>query len=168
MRRGDTELSVAIGVGSTGVVGRRNPIARCSPEFGAQAPEAGEIWIVGSEPVTLLDIEEMLEAEHCPAVRVMPAILGWTEWRIEHEPRLLILDVDSSLNAPAIPAAKRILERWSVPLIVLTGLVNEHYEEHYQRCAAFANAVHVLKKPFREQDLLGLVRHALARIGTAT
>lgn len=168
MRRGETELSVAIGAGGTEVVRRRNPAAHGTREFNAQASGAGEILIVGSEPVTLLDIEDMLQAERYPAARVMPASFRRTEWRIEHEPRLLILDVDSGLNAPAIPAAKRLLERWSVPLIVLTGLANEHYDENYQRCAAFASAVHVLKKPFREQDLLGLVRHALARIGTAT
>lgn len=159
MGRAEAESSVAIGPGMPSAVRHANPLARCSPESGARARGTGEIFIVGSEPVTLLDIEEMLQAERYAVVRVIPTVFQGTNSPMEHEPRLVILDVDSSLNDGVILAAKRLLEERSVPLIVLTGFANEHY----QPCATVASAIHVLNKPFREQELLELVSSFLSK-----
>ena len=116
------------------------------------------VLIAEDETLIRLDLRQLLEAagfEVCAEARngVEAVALAAQE-----DPDLAILDVKMP-ELDGIEAATRILERRSIPIVVVTAYSHEELVSRAVEAGVFGYLV----KPFREEDLLPAIAAARAR-----
>ena len=70
----------------------------------------------------------------------------------------MIVDADAGANGSELHAAKSLLAQFQVPVILLSGSL----DDASTTWAASTDSLRILKKPFREHELLWLVSEVLA------
>jgi two-component system, response regulator PdtaR len=116
------------------------------------------ILIAEDETIIRLDLRATLEArgyDVCGEARDGVEAVGLAE---ELEPDLILMDVKMP-RLDGIEAARRILERRAVPIVMLTAFGQEELVAR----AVDAGVFGYLAKPFREQDVIPALVAARAR-----
>ena len=117
---------------------------------------AGWILVAGNDAITVLDIEEILGANGYKVITAMPML--WDRFRHpDHPPDLVLIDFDDRNPSPAIRLVTHLRERSPIRVALLTTVFDDGAHADVL-CPAGR-----LKKPFRDHDLLVLVRTVLSR-----
>jgi len=120
---------------------------------------AGWILVAGNDAVTVLDIEEILEANGYKVTTAAPIL--WDRFRErepKHSPDLVLIDLDGRNLSPALHLVARLRERSPTRVAVLAVVS----DDEIGALADVLCPVGYLKKPFRDHELLVLVRSVLA------
>lgn len=118
------------------------------------------VLIAEDETLIRLDLRQLLEAagfEVCAEARNGAEAVELAE---REEPDLALLDVKMP-ELDGIEAARRILERRSIPIVVITAYSQDELVSRAVEAGVFGYLV----KPFREEDLLPAIAAARARHG---
>jgi|SRR5208337_2376675 len=75
------------------------------------------------------------------------------------EPDLILMDIKLAGVLDGIETARKIRQRFSVPLIFVTAHTSEHMLERMREVAPYG----IIIKPFIQEDLLALVAKAVVR-----
>ena len=120
---------------------------------------AGWILVAGNDAVTVLDIEEILEANGYKVTTAAPIV--WDRFRKrepKQSPDLVLIDLDGRDLSPALHLVARLRERSPTRVAVLAAVS----DDEIGALADVLCPVGYLKKPFRDHDLLILVRTVLS------
>ena len=123
-------------------------------------PEAGarRILIAEDEAIIRLDLRSLLESNRFDVCGEARDGVEAVELAAELEPDLILMDVKMP-RLDGIEAARRILERRAVPIVMLTAFGQEEVVARAVDTGVFG----YLSKPFREQDVLPALAAAQAR-----
>lgn len=116
------------------------------------------ILVAGNDAITVLDIEEILGASGYKVTTAMPVVLD----RLRHPdypPDLVLIDLDERNLFQAIRLVARLRERSPIRVAVLANVMDDEIGAH----ADVLCPAGYLRKPFRDHDLLVLVRTVLSR-----
>ena len=114
--------------------------------------------IAEDETIIRLDVRGMLERAGFVVVAEARGGSEAVELAATHDPDLAVMDVKMPV-LDGIEAARQILERRSIPIVMLTAFS----ESALVRRAIDAGVFGYLVKPFRESDLLPAIETARAR-----
>ncbi len=119
---------------------------------------AGWILVAGNDAITALDIEEILETNGFKVTTAVPMV--WDRFRHpDHSPDLVLIDLDERNLSLAIRLVVSLHERSPIRVAVLATVLDAEIGVH----ADVFRPAGYLKKPFRDHDLLVLVRRVLSR-----
>ncbi len=107
------------------------------------------VLIVEDETIIRLDLRSMLEASGYEVCGEAADGLEAIELAMSLEPDVILMDVKMP-KLDGIEAARRILERQSVPIVMLTAFGQEELVSRAVDTGVFG----YLAKPFREQDVV--------------
>ena len=116
------------------------------------------VLIAEDETLIRLDLRQLLEAAGYEVCAEARNGLEAVELAASEDPDLAILDVKMP-ELDGIEAARRILERRSIPIVVVTAYSQEELVSRAVEAGVFGYLV----KPFREEDLLPAIAAARAR-----
>jgi CheY-like chemotaxis protein len=118
---------------------------------------AGRILVAGDDGITALDIEETLAAngyEVAMAVPVKPRVIRLA---LRTSPDLVVLDT-SAYSFKGVATARQMCGSLRIPVVLLTAFLRAEIEQY----AELAGPMSYLSKPFRDHDLLRVVRKSLS------
>jgi CheY-like chemotaxis protein len=115
------------------------------------------ILVAGNDAITVLDIEEILGASGYKVTTTMPMVLDRFR-HPAHSPDLVLIDLDERNVSPAIRLVVSLRERSPIRVAVLATVLGAEIGVH----ADVLRPAGYLKKPFRDHDLLVLVRTVLS------
>jgi AmiR/NasT family two-component response regulator len=115
------------------------------------------VLIAEDETIIRLDLRSLLEANDLEVAEARDGNEA-VELAQSFDPDVILLDVKMP-GLDGIEAARRILDRRQVPIVMLTAFGQDDLVARATAAGVFAYLV----KPFREQDLLPAIRTAQAR-----
>ncbi len=132
------------------------------PDRPVPGPKNGErsarVLVAEDDAIIRLDLGTLLEASGLEVCGEARDGLEAVELALSLEPDLVVMDVRMP-GLDGIDAAMRILERRSVPIVMLTGFGRDDLVERAVDAGVFA----FLSKPFHADDLVSALRTARAR-----
>jgi response regulator NasT len=108
---------------------------------------------VGNDGITALDIEETLAANGYEVATAVPVKHGAIRKALQRSPDLVVLD-----SSDGVAAARQMCRRLRIPVVLLTAFLRAEIEQY----AELAGPMSYLSKPFRDHDLLRVVRKSLS------
>lgn len=117
----------------------------------------GRILVVGNDGIIALDIKETLTANGYEVATTVPVKPGAIRTALRRSPDLVVLDTSGNSQA-GVSTARQMIQRLRVPVILLTAFLRTEIEQY----AELAGLMSYLNKPFRDHDLLRVVRKSLS------
>ena len=118
---------------------------------------AGRILVVGNDGITALDIEETLAADGYEVATAVSVKSAAIRRALKRSPDLVVLDI-SGHSSGGVATARQLCGKLRVPVVFLTAFLRVEIEQY----AESAVLMSYLTKPFRDHDLLRLVRKSLS------
>ncbi len=117
------------------------------------------ILIVEDDPITVLNLKEMLELKGYGIVGPESDGLRAVETAIREEPDLVLMDVIIGGEIDGIDTAMRIQSRLDVPVVYLTASTDDTNLKRAQKTDPYGYLI----KPVKEYDLYSAIETALTR-----
>ncbi|HIG55008.1 MAG TPA: hybrid sensor histidine kinase/response regulator [Candidatus Latescibacteria bacterium] len=117
------------------------------------------ILIVEDENIVGLDIQKRLQRMGYEALEVLSTGQQAVEYVEREQPDLILMDIQIQGDIDGIEAARRIRERFDVPIVYLTAFSDETTLQRAKATEAFAYVL----KPFKDRDLYSSIEFALYR-----
>src|SRR5881398_2872394 len=124
----------------------------------ARVAHSLKILIAEDETIIRLDLRDLLERKGFEVVAEARDGIEAVELAVSAEPDLAILDVKMP-RLDGIEAARRILDARPIPIVMLTAYGEDELVSRAVEVGVFG----YLTKPFRESDLLPVIKAAGAR-----
>lgn len=117
------------------------------------------ILIVEDDPITVLNLKEMLEFKGYGIVGPESDGLRAVETAVREEPDLVLMDVIIGGEIDGIDTAMRIQSRLDVPVVYLTASTDDTNLKRAQKTDPYGYLI----KPVKEYDLYSAIETALTR-----
>jgi len=118
------------------------------------------ILVVEDEGLIAMHLTELLEkAGYRVTDPVYSGEMALRALEMSPEPDLILMDIGLAGSLDGIETARKIRQRFSVPLIFVTAYTSERMLERIREVAPDG----VIIKPFSDEDLLALVKKAVGR-----
>jgi DNA-binding NarL/FixJ family response regulator len=126
--------------------------------FQTERPTKGRVLIVEDDILLGMVLQDALGFEGYTVVGVARTAREAIALAVEHEPDVVLMDINLLGAVDGIAAAAQILERTGIRCLMATA----HTDEETRRRAAPVQPLGWLAKPYDEQDMLHAVARALA------
>ncbi len=118
-----------------------------------------KILIVEDEVAIASDIEEILEDNGCEVVGIAYSGMQAINMITEHQPDLVLLDINLGGKMTGIDVAKHVNENQKIPFVFLTS----HNDEQTINNVINTNPGGYIVKPYKESDIMPAIKIAIAK-----